>query len=117
MCEILVIDDDQSILDTAEKVLSHFGYGVKIAHDGDEGIELLRNGHDFGLVITDIRMPVKDGNQVAKYIREDESLKKTPVLAITGFPSEAEKDLFDLVIPKPFKFTNLINVIHSFDTS
>jgi CheY-like chemotaxis protein len=117
MCEILFIDDDQSILDTAEKVLSHFGYGVKIARDGDEGIELLRNGHEFGLVITDIRMPGRDGNQVAKYIRENKNLNRTPVVAITGFPAQAERDLFDSVIPKPFKFTNLINLIHSFDTS
>jgi CheY-like chemotaxis protein len=117
MSEILVIDDDQSILGKIEKFLNHLGYGVKLARDGAEGIELLREGHNIGMVITDIHKLRKDGNEVATYIWYDKKLNKTPIVAITGFPGQAEKNLFDSVIPEPFKFKDLIGLIHSYDTS
>ena len=43
--------------------------------DGEAGIEGFDKGPDFNLVITDIRMPEADGNQVAKYMREKEEMK------------------------------------------
>jgi CheY-like chemotaxis protein len=113
MENILVIDDDDGILSFATKMLCHFGYQVKTAHDGEEGIELLRNCTRFKAVITDIRMPKKDGNQVAKYIRDDKKISYTPILAITGFPEEAEDGLFDCVLTKPIKMRDVISLINT----
>ena len=84
MDEVLFIDDDENILNFATKLLCHLGYEVKIAHDGEEGIELLRKNHGFKVVITDITMPKKNGNQVAKYIRDNKKIHDTPIFAITG---------------------------------
>ena len=44
MEQLLLIDDDVYILEFISKFLSEFGYDVKTAHDGEEGIELLQNG-------------------------------------------------------------------------
>jgi CheY-like chemotaxis protein len=69
MDHILVIDDEDIILDCLRKSLSYLGYLVTDAHDGQEEIELLKNGCNFDLVITDIGMPGMSGNAVAKHIR------------------------------------------------
>jgi len=56
-------------------------------------------------------MPGKDGNQVAKYIRNADKRQDTPILAITGFPEDVDRRLFDLIVIKPFKMELLINLI------
>ena len=70
MPEVLVIDDEKSILNFLRDVLINLGYVVKIAHDGKEAIEVFDSEHDLDLVITDIRMPRMNGNAVAKYIQK-----------------------------------------------
>ena len=114
MEQILIIDDDDSIVDLMNRVLTHSGYRVKIARDGDEGIHILKNTHDYKLVITDIRMPRKDGNSVAKYVKSSAKLSDTPVVAITGFVDDVQRELFDVVLEKPFKVKDLIKVIKFF---
>lgn len=57
MKQILVIDDDDAVLAWASKMLGHLGFEITVAHDGEEGIELLKNGEPVKAVITDIRMP------------------------------------------------------------
>jgi CheY-like chemotaxis protein len=114
MKRILFIDDDDGIRDFVSKILSRLGYEVKVACDGEEGIELLKNGDHFKVVITDIRMPRKDGNEVAKYIKHSFKSNHTSVVAITGFAQDVEREWFDCFLEKPFKIKDLIDVIHSF---
>jgi len=116
MALILVIDDQSSIRTILAMVLKNLGHEVKLAEDGQKGIELLEGPGDFGLVITDINMPNKDGNEVARYIRS--FYRSTiPVIAITGFPEEAEIELFNYSIIKPFKLENLRETVARFVNS
>jgi CheY-like chemotaxis protein len=57
MARALIIDDEKNILNILRTLLVKLDFEVKMAHDGREGIELFEDGHDFDLVITDIRMP------------------------------------------------------------
>ena len=114
MDKILVIDDDDAILNFASKIFCHLGYEVEMARDGEEGIELLKNNGRFKVVITDIRMPGKNGNDVAKYLRDAGKIRDTPIFAITGFPEDAEDGLFDSILTKPFKMKEVINLINTF---
>ena len=114
MEQILVIDDDRAICEFISKTLSHVGYQVKVAYDGGEGIGLLEDCTQFKAVITDIRMPKKDGNEVAKYIRNSYKSKDIPVLAITGYSDEADRELFTCIFEKPFKMKDLLEMINSF---
>ncbi len=106
MALILVIDDQSSIRNILAMVLKDLGHEVKLAEDGQKGIELLEGPGDFGLVITDINMPNKDGNEVARYTRNARR-STIPVVAITAFPQEADAALFDDRIIKPFKLEKL----------
>ncbi len=116
MALILVIDDQISIRTILAMVLKDLGHEVKLAEDGQKGIQLLEGPGDFRLVITDINMPNKDGNEVARYIRSSHR-STIPVIAITGFPEEAEIELFDYSIIKPFKLENLREAVARFVNS
>jgi len=83
MRRILVIDDEQSIRTIISLLLREMGYCVEAAENGKEGIEIFHRDGDFDLVITDIRMPKMDGNQVARHIRTS-ARPKTPLVAVAG---------------------------------
>ena len=113
MARVLVIDDNEAVLDVVHKFLTHHGYLVEIAHNGKEGIKLFDKGYNFDLVITDICMSGIDGNAVAKYIRHSERAD-TPIIAITGFADNINKDLFNILIQKPFSLKALTDAAGSF---
>ena len=113
MERILVIDDDKAIRYFVSEYLIEAGYEVKEAEDGEKGIEILKHDHEFKVVITDIRMPNKDGNEVAKYVRHSSELKDIPVVAITGYAEEADRELFTCLFEKPFRMKDLLEVIRS----
>lgn len=117
MERILIIEDDLNILKLLRLFLENRGYEVKTAQNGIEGIEVLDGDPCFRVVLTDIRMPGKNGNHVAKYIRANEKMQDTRILAITAFPKDAEEALFDSVLTKPFEFKKLIALIDSFRLS
>jgi len=110
MNNILVIEDEKSILDFLRKVLSHFGYTVRGARDGEEGLEMFNNGYHFDLVITDIDIPKVNGNDVARYIRYSDK-SATPVIGITGSDASIEREFFDLLLIKPFRLETLVDTV------
>ncbi len=109
--EILIIDDDPQILDVLYRMLTHCGYNVQTAVDGQDGIECLVDNNCYSVVITDIQMPDKTGNDVARHIRN--FIKENPplVIGLSGVVEMAEKDLFDILISKPFKMKEIIQII------
>ena len=114
MERILVIDDDEEILNLVSKMLTHIGYEVKVAHDGEEGIRVFDSNQGFGCVITDIQMPKINGNQVAEHIRSA-SVSDIPLIAITGFDNgEIDQKLFHASLMKPFKIQTLVELIGRF---
>ena len=110
MAKVLIIDDEKNIRNILRILLEKLDFEVKVAHDGRKGIELFEDGHDFDLVITDIRMPRVDGNQVAKHIRGS-GRPDTPIVAMSGYGKEINKGLFDFSITKPFRLETIIDVI------
>jgi len=69
---------------------------------------------DFDLVISDIQMPNMDGNEVARYIRNSDK-SATPLIAITGFPGDLQKEMFDYSLIKPFSLKDFDLMIRSFE--
>ena len=113
MVDILVIDDDHNILYLISIFLTNHGYTVKTVDNGLEGIRLFKENGRFKLVITDIRMPGADGNQVAKYLKDNEEMRNTPIIGISAFPDEAEEGLFDSILEKPFSLHDLVSLVDS----
>lgn len=72
MQNILVIDDDKLMCLALAKILISAGYNVVQAGDGEEGLKLYRS-QDFDLVITDLIMPDKEGIQIIRELRKENS--------------------------------------------
>ncbi len=79
---ILVIEDKESMLDMLKQTLEAEGYLVVAARDGAEGIKKLTNER-VGLVLTDIKLPKKDGFEVLKAVKDEYPL--LPVIVMTAF--------------------------------
>ena len=67
---ILVVDDDERIAASVRRALTYEGYGVDVAHAGEEGFRMGRAG-EYDLVVLDVMMPGMDGFEVCKRLRAD----------------------------------------------
>ena len=81
---LLVIDDEINIREGLAADFEMDGYDVKIAANGDEGLEFLSKG-DIDLVITDLRMPGTSGEDVLKKVTRE--MPGIPVIVLTGHGS------------------------------
>ncbi len=110
---ILFVDDEDLLRDTIKDMLMMLGYDVELARDAKEALEIVRKEY-FPLIITDLMMPVIDGTQLCKQIRE---INKTAVIyAFSGFLTEVESDRlkdvgFDGHLCKPVKIEVLKHAI------
>lgn len=77
---ILVVEDDSNIRDLLELYLKREGYTVTLAANGEEGLNEFRK-NKFNLILLDIMMPVMDGMQLCRQIRETSDV---PVIMITA---------------------------------
>ncbi|NLO52017.1 MAG: response regulator [Bacteroidales bacterium] len=112
MNPILVVDDEKSVRAVIKAAMEYYGYKVTVACNGKEGLEYFNHGDDIKLVITDINMPVMDGIELARAIRNS-TKSNTPIIAMTAFPGnkDIEGDLFNRVIGKPFNLASLAKII------
>jgi PAS domain S-box-containing protein len=84
---IVLADDDPGVRDPLAELLRHKGYGVQVARDGLEALRTIRaTKSDY--VILDIIMPKLDGSRVCAMIRQDPSLRHTPVIALSALSLE-----------------------------
>ena len=86
MLKILIAEDDRELRQLFSHVLTKNGYAVKGVSNGKEALDAMDNDY-FDLVITDIMMPVLDGYELGRQLRDTGNI--TPVLMITA------KDAFD----------------------
>ena len=84
MENILIVDDEKSILDLLSVVFKKEGYGVKTASSGAKAREILEK-EPVDLVITDIKMPQTSGMDVLKFAKDLNP--ETPVILITAYGS------------------------------
>jgi len=82
--KVLIADDDRDARVLWSAVAEAENLSVVEAEDGKQAIETLKKDADFLLVITDVMMPLVDGYEVLKFIREDDQLKHIPVIISTS---------------------------------
>lgn len=90
LLKILIIEDDENLLNLYQTVLQKEGYQALPARDGQEAWSVMDREH-IDLVITDIMMPVMDGYEFIKTLREQNP--QIPVLIITARDDFASKSL------------------------
>jgi CheY-like chemotaxis protein len=84
---VLVAEDDPVVRAMLQRLLRDAGFDVRTAKHGDEALGLaLRASGAFDIVVTDVRMPVMDGWELARRLRE--RWPSIPVLYISGYDVE-----------------------------
>ncbi|MFD1362670.1 response regulator YycF [Lentibacillus salinarum] len=107
--KVLVVDDEQPIADILQFNLEKEGYEVVIAYDGDEAVSLAEEEKP-DLVLLDIMLPGKDGNEVCREIRKTQMM---PIIMLTAKDAEIDKVLglelgADDYVTKPFSNREVI---------
>lgn len=110
--KVLVIDDEPQILKLLSRILSKNDLKIDTASDGREGIEKI-DSYDYGLIITDIKMPDISGEQVCHHLKNT-TKKQTPIIGMSGTPWLLDHNLFDAVLAKPCLTDELLEVIDKF---
>lgn len=87
MKKILLVEDEKPLSLLYEEELGAEGYSMTSVHDADSAIEALK-GEDFDLIITDIRMPGKDGVELISQIMG--MRKDIPLIINTAYQSYKE---------------------------
>ncbi len=113
---ILLVDDEQEILDSVrELLLLTFGEDklrIIQAQNGMDATSKVKN-QKFDCIITDMKMPKKEGDAFIVSVRQTPFNEDTPVVMLTGFPNE--KILSDFrflyLLEKPFNHDQLIDLV------
>jgi CheY-like chemotaxis protein len=108
---ILVVEDDGITRGAMKWVLEWEGYRVRCAANGQEALDLLRDGEKPSLILLDLMMPVLDGRQFRERQKQDPSLADIPVVVISGadgaFPDAAGH------VRKPFEPHEMLSAVWS----
>ncbi len=103
---ILVVDDDREIVRLVRGYLAQAGYEVLVAYDGEEALHVLRQSHP-DLLLLDLMLPDRDGWEITRLLRADETVADTPVIMLTARVEDGDKIVglelgADDYITKPF---------------
>jgi len=81
---ILIVDDDDDLASALARMLQAEGYGVLRAADGAEGVSMASE-HAPDLILLDYMMPVKNGFDACRELRNLPGLDEVPILALTAY--------------------------------
>ena len=119
--KVLVADDEPEIRTSMQGILSRHGCVVICCHDGNSAIEAIKEeaskSGSFDLVISDVKMPDRNGYEVFKATKDVN--KDTPVILMTGFGYDPHHSIvrssqegLKSFLFKPFSVEQLINDVH-----
>lgn len=110
---ILVVDDEGPVRRFALRVLEREGYSVVEARDGLEAFELIKQGHLFEAVVSDIVMPRMNGVELMQTLSA--SYPELPVILMSGYATNALADLGIsapcAILSKPFPADRLLQEV------
>lgn len=81
---ILIVDDDETIIEILSKTLTDNGYGCTPANDGQEALNLVKTEDQIDCIVLDIIMPNMDGHETLKELKKNDKTKDIPVIMLTG---------------------------------
>ena len=106
---ILLVEDEPNVVSVIKRGLTTYGFEVSVAANGVTGLQMALD-HNFDLVILDVMLPLMDGIQVCKRIREQK--KSVPIIMLTALDSTEnivgglDSGADDYMV-KPFKIAEL----------
>jgi CheY-like chemotaxis protein len=90
--KVLVVDDDVRNIFALSSVLERRGMTVLSAGTGKEAIETIEKTSDLAIVLMDIMMPEMDGYETMQVIRQNASLRRLPIIALTAKAMKGDRE-------------------------
>ena len=114
--KVVVVDDDVRNIFALTDELEELNMLVLKATNGQEALEVLEENPDADIVLMDIMMPVMDGYEAIRRIRQDARFKNLPVLALTAKAMRGDRDKCikagaNDYLPKPIDFDRLLSTM------
>ena len=115
---VLIAEDSSVIQNLARKILEFQNYEITSVKNGEQVLQILEQ-ETFDILLLDINMPVMDGMECVKKVREHTDKKKAsvPVVAITGNAKNYSEEEFKAagfndVLVKPLNFDKLVEIVN-----
>ena len=87
---ILVVDDEEDVTEVISHFLREEGYGVRVAHDGQEALDKV-GAEKPDLMILDVMMPEMDGHEVVEQLRSRAETETIPVIFLSAMTEEDDQ--------------------------
>nr|WP_322099645.1 response regulator [Fodinicurvata sp. CAU 1616] len=115
---ILVVEDNELNMKLFHDLLEAQGYSVLQTRDGLDALRIARE-HRPDLILMDIQLPEVSGLEVTKWLKEDDELRRIPVIAVTAFAMKGDEEKIreggcEAYIAKPISVNSFLETIRSF---
>src|SRR3982750_1565630 len=115
---VLIVEDNELNMKLFHDLLDAHGYKTIQTRDGLEALDLARK-HRPDLILMDIQLPEVSGLEVTKWLKEDETLKAIPVIAVTAFAMKGDEEKIreggcEAFFSKPISVTSFLDTVSRF---
>ncbi len=112
---VLIVEDNELNMKLFHDLLEAHGINTVQTREGKKALEMARE-HDLDLIIMDIQLPEISGLEITRQLKEDETLKSIPVIAVTAFAMKGDEQKIldggcEDYISKPISVSRFIDVV------
>lgn len=111
---VLIVEDEYGNAEILQLLLEAEGYRVAVASNGKQALDILRDGEKPALILSDFMMPIMNGGEFGRAIRQDEMLGQIPFVFMTGTSEDVVQRVFDAhdaFLAKPIEVDSLLLVV------
>ena len=115
---VLIVEDNELNMKLFHDLLDAHGYRTLQTRTGMEALKLARE-HRPDLILMDIQLPEVSGLEVTKWLKEDDTLRTIPVVAVTAFAMKGDEEIIrqggcEAYISKPISVTSFLETVRRF---
>lgn len=115
---VLIVEDNELNMKLFHDLLDAHGYGTLQTRDGMEALSIAREKLP-DLILMDIQLPEVSGLEVTKWLKEDETLRDIPVVAVTAFAMKGDEERIreggcEAYISKPISVSKFMETVRRF---
>jgi two-component system cell cycle response regulator DivK len=116
--KVLIVEDNDLNMKLFNDLLEAHGYHTLQTKDGVEALRMARQ-HRPDLILMDIQLPEVSGLEVTRWLKEDEELRRIPVIAVTAFAMKGDEEKIrdggcEAYIAKPISVASFMRTVERF---
>ena len=115
---VLIVEDNELNMRLFHDIMEMQGYNILQTTNGMDALILTRR-HRPNLIVMDIQLPEVSGLEVTKWIKEDDNLRSTPIIAVTAFALKGDEGKIlesgcEAYLAKPISIDQFLETIENF---